>query len=130
MGMVNLGVSYTLWHYGRGIADLVRVWKDFLVFVVNFFSLPQLAVTLFAPYRRLGEKSGSGFDPAELLSRLFVNTVMRLLGLVIRVVIIAIGFLAVLITAIVAPALFLFWLIAPPLALVLFLLGIASIAFF
>ena len=130
MGMLNLEISYVLWHYGRGVSDLIRVWKDILVFVVNFFSLPQLAATLFAPYRRLGEKSGSGFNPAELLSRLFVNTVMRLLGFVIRLVIITIGLLAVLATVLIAPALLLFWLIAPPLSLILFLLGVGFIALF
>ncbi len=130
MGMANLGVSYTLWHYGRGIADLILVWKDTLTFMTNFFSLPHLAATLFTPYRRLSEKGGSGFNPQEIMSRLFVNAIMRLVGFVIRLVIITIGLFAVLIVLILFLPLFIFWLIAPLLTFILFLFGIALTLFF
>jgi len=130
MGMVNLKISYVLWHYKTGMADLARAWKDILIFVINFFSLPHLFATLATPYRRLSEKGGSGFNPRELLSRLFVNTVMRIVGFVIRLVIITIGVFAVLIVLTLAPLLFIFWLAAPLLILVLFLFGIALTLFF
>ncbi len=83
---------YLVWHYTRALADIFRLGRDFLWFFYHFFSIPIIARTLFAPWRRLGESYGHKLDPGAFLGTFIVNTLMRLVGFVIRIVFLVFGF--------------------------------------
>ena len=123
----SLIVAYAKWHYGQGLRELFGVAQNFLWFVAHFFSFKLLLRTLFSPWKRLGENYGGGFDLAAFASTLVVNTLMRVVGLVTRLIILLIGSVSYLFVFIFAFFIVLVWIFAP-----FILLGSAvlSITFF
>jgi len=85
---------YVKWHYGRGLKDLFRNISIGVSFVFSWFSVSELTQTLFAPWRRLGEEYQKGFHPEEFFSALLINTIMRIVGFVFRLIVIAAGLIA------------------------------------
>ena len=82
---------YVSWHYSVAISDLLRIWKDFLVFIYNFFSIKDLALSLFSPWQRMQEGLRKGYGLEELFGAIIVNTIMRLVGAVVRLIFIVLG---------------------------------------
>ena len=86
MAFLALLGRYFAWHYTGGLLACLRLWADFLWFIYHFFSAPVIMRTLFTPWRRLGEPYRSGFDPERALETFIVNLLMRLFGLVVRII--------------------------------------------
>ncbi len=109
----NKGVAYLIWHYTSGFKAGLIVARDLARFVFNFFSLAVLIKTWLKPWRRLGETYAKGLAPEKWFETLVVNILMRLVGVLIRTVMIVIGLLVWL--AVLAGALFalLAWLLWP-----------------
>jgi hypothetical protein len=76
---------YLAWHYTTGLLDCLRLLANFLWFVYHFFSVPVIARTLFSPWRRLSETYRGGFDPERAFETFIVNLLMRIFGLIVRV---------------------------------------------
>lgn len=86
-----LPIEYLRWHYSGAFIDMLRVWRNLFLFLIDFFSIPLLLRTLLSPWRRLREERRHGFDLADFFSVLIVNIVTRIVGAMIRTVIIVIG---------------------------------------
>ena len=86
--------EYIAWHYSIGVAEFVRVWAGMHRFFYNYFSLPLLLRSLFAPFHRMQERRVRGFDPENLFEVFVVNSLMRIVGAVVRMVVIVIGIFA------------------------------------
>lgn len=84
MNAIALGVLYIHWLYSEGIREFFHAWMNYHWFLYHFFSMPVLARTFFAPWRRMQEKPGRGFDPEAFFQRLVINTILRVIGMVIR----------------------------------------------
>lgn len=84
-------LDYFLWHYGRAIKQGLNAWKNILWFFANFFSITLLLKTLFQPWKRIFERSGQGFDPGRFFEAIIINTMMRLVGFVMRSIVLIIG---------------------------------------
>jgi len=110
--------AYAKWHYGTGVRELVSVAGNFLWFVGNFFSFRLLARTLFAPWKRMGETYGEGFDFERIAGSFIVNSLMRAVGFATRAVVLVVGLASYLAMLAFCLALFLIWLLAP-----IFLMG-------
>ncbi|OHA17751.1 MAG: hypothetical protein A2664_04025 [Candidatus Taylorbacteria bacterium RIFCSPHIGHO2_01_FULL_46_22b] len=122
--------SYLLWHYTEGLRDMTRVWTNFLWFLYNFFSIPILAKTLFEPWRRIQEqKHRGGFSPEDIAETLMTNTIMRLVGALIRLCTIAIGTCVILVVFWGGILLYGAWLLLPALIPASFLYGLSSLIF-
>ncbi|MCB9806073.1 hypothetical protein H6775_02845 [Candidatus Nomurabacteria bacterium] len=119
---------YLSWHYTRGIKNLLEIWQDFLWFMMSFFSIGTLTRTLFSPFQRLQEHYKGGLDIENFFSVLAVNTIMRLVGFVTRIIIIALGIVMFLLTLITGVIFFIIWLVLP--VLMIFILVIALKALF
>jgi|SRR3989344_9023107 len=114
VGFLVFSTEYVFWHYSQGVRDVMSAWRNVLWFVSNYFSIGLLAKSLFSPWRSLGEtKKKSGFDPAEFFGNLVVNTIMRLVGFLIRIVFILVGSALALFLMILMPFLIAFWLLIP-----------------
>lgn len=83
--------SYFAWHYGRAFVDMFHIWMNFLWFVFNFFSISALIETFFDPWKRMGESYPKGFDIAGVISTLVVNLLMRMVGIMVRLIVLCIG---------------------------------------
>src|SRR3989338_907047 len=79
------------WMYGEGTEEFLKAWRNVHWFFFHFFSVPLIARPLFQPLKRLKEKSGRGFDPEKFFENLAINTLMRFVGFLIRLMFIAVA---------------------------------------
>ncbi len=119
--------AYIKWHYSQGLQELFGVTGNFLWFVTNFFSFKLLLKTLFAPWKRLGEHYGGGFDLGAFASTLIINGLMRAVGFVTKTLVLLVGLISYILVLIFSLFISIIWLLAP-----VILLGsvILSITFF
>lgn len=83
--------SYFSWHYGRAFVDMFHIWTNFLWFFFNFFSVRALVSSLFDPWKRMGEEYPRGLDITGTISTFVVNALMRMVGIMMRLMILCIG---------------------------------------
>ena len=115
---------YLRWHYSEGCKDLFHNWQSFVSFVLYFFSIGFLFKTLFAPFGRLNEEYKKGFNPETFFETLVVNTLMRVVGFVLRTFVIVVGLVALLMVVVLGPVVFFLWTLAPLIILFLFIFGL------
>jgi len=111
--IVRIVPNYILWHYTLGLAAATAFGFHLVRFLINFFSLGLLAKTLFAPWRRLGETYAQGLQPNAWFETLIVNTLMRLVGVIIRLSLIVIGLIVSGLAACLALVVVVLWLAVP-----------------
>ncbi len=127
MSFLYLIPFYAKWHYIEGFRDLSHNWKSFIFFILHFFSLGLLVRTWFAPFRRLNEAYKREFDAEVFFETLVANTLMRMVGFVLRTVVILIGLFVLLLTVVFGPVAFVLWALAPLVVLFLFTIGTANL---
>jgi hypothetical protein len=104
---------YLLWHYGRAFAEIYHVWKNLFWFVINFFSLPQLIRSFFAPWKRMTEERGNSFSFEDLAGFIIVNLISRLIGMMLRTMVIVFGIASLLLLSLGIVLTYIFWVTAP-----------------
>ncbi len=125
MLFTSITQDYFRWHYGSAFSELFHLWLNFLWFTVHFFSIPQLTRSLFAPFKRMTESRGNNWSFEDLAGFIIINLLSRLIGAMLRTIIILIGLLAVLVLISLGVLTYLFWIFAPAILLVLMGGGIA-----
>jgi hypothetical protein len=127
---MNIGfffTHYVAWHYTKAFRRIYGIWTNFLWFVYHFFSIPLLLKTFFEPWQRMHEEYKKGVDPQELAGALIVNLLLRLVGMVLRAVVIVVGLALFLLILVGGLLCFLAWLILPLAIVYLLYLGIINI---
>jgi hypothetical protein len=109
--------AYIKWHYGEGLREFFGVVGNFLWFVTNFFSFKLLLKTLFAPWKRMGENYEGGFDLAAYASTFIVNTLMRMVGFLTKIVVLFIGMVSYILVLVFSFFLSVIWIFAPAIIL-------------
>lgn len=125
MRIVQVLWFYILWHYTKSWTDVFRVISNYLWFVSNYFSISLLSRTLFAPWHRLSISGGKGQEDG-FFSAVILNTVMRLVGFLIRSITIVIGVLVLAISAGIAGIFLVAWIFFPAIIFFLFFGGIGT----
>ncbi len=120
----NIFFSYVHWHYLQGFGELVGVFGNVLWFIKNFFSFNLLTHTLFALWRRMGESYVAGFNLENLVETFIVNSLMRVVGFVSRVVVLLVGVLSYGVISLLFLLVMMLWLLLPAV-----LLGCAILSF-
>jgi len=120
----NIVIQWVSWQFLEMPGNILIGWKNFLKFNLNYFSLPLLLKTFFAPWRRYSFSKGRGFDLVKYLEALFSNLILRILGAIIRSFIIVIGLIAEVFIILAGITIFISWLILPALLIVGFIFGI------
>ena len=121
--MVSLAIHYFAWHYTQAVRDIVNIIGNFLWFFYEFFSIKLLLRTLFVPFHRLEERARSRLDVSAVAQTFLINTLMRLVGALMRLFVILIGIILIACTVVVGFSMLLLWLFAP--VVVVVLLGLA-----
>ncbi len=86
-----LVVAFIQWWYGPGWRDTAGRLESRLRSTYQTFSIPILLQTLFAPWRRIVTPPGGSLD--ERVRALGDNAVSRLVGFMMRLVTLIVGFL-------------------------------------
>ena len=124
MQVATLVGNYFVWHYTRAYRELVHIEKNIIWFLFHFFSLPELTRTFLSPWKRLGENYGSIFDTEEFFAALITNVLMRIVGIVMRAIIIVVGIAVLSITLLGAAVMLLLWTLLPLVIVFAFITGI------
>jgi len=109
----NLFSSWVQWHFSEMPNFLLLVWKNYILFALNYFSLPLLLKSLLAPWRKYKWNYPRGFDVAGYLSTWISNVFSRFLGALVRIVLIAIGVVFQLFVIFAGAIIFLLWVFVP-----------------
>ena len=118
---------YLVWHYTRAFGEIRHVAKNLLWFVVHFFSLPQLIRSFFAPYRRMTEERGNAFNLEDLASFVIIGLISRIIGMILRTVVILCGLAELSILLVLIVTTFVFWITAPLAIVTLIIIGLRFI---
>jgi hypothetical protein len=119
-------LAYAQWHYTDALLLYIRILKNFWWFVVAYFSMPLLFKTLFVPYKRMIEERDGTMS--SWLEASVINTLSRLVGFLIRLCLLIIGFLTLVFLTIGGITGYAVWLILPIIPSVLLLVGSLMIA--
>jgi len=114
MAFLSVLPSYILWHYSRAFLSIFKIWTNFQWFIFHFFSIPTLFRTLLSPWKRLTEeRGGKPLDFENIVGPIIVNTLMRLIGAIVRLTFIVIGLLSYLIVLTLGVVFIFAWIFAP-----------------
>ena len=124
MQVATLVGNYFVWHYSRAYRELIHIERNIIWFLFHFFSLPELTRTFLSPWKRLGENYGSIFDTEEFFAALITNVLMRIVGIVMRAIIIVAGIAVLSITLLGAAVMLLLRTLLPLVIVFAFITGI------
>ena len=116
--------EYMRWHYDEGVKEVWEFWKNLLRFGYHFFSILLLLKTLFTPLYRIHDKYEWRMMSLEpILESLALNGMSRVLGFIMRMVLIVVGLVFEAIVLIIGPILFIVWITLPALSIIMVLTG-------
>lgn len=109
----NIIITWVAWQFSEVPNFLLNVWRNYLTFASEFFSVPELLKTFFAPWRRYNWAYPKNFDVKEFLNSFISNSFSRVLGALMRTILIIMGVLFELLVLIIGATIFLIWMISP-----------------
>lgn len=125
MAIVSIIRDYLLWHYSVAYADIVGIIRNYLWVVNHMFSVPDVLKSLFAPFKRLQEEKVNIIrNPSDFFGNLVVNILMRIVGFVIRTILIVIALIAFLMVIALGLCVLALWTILPALVIYFFVNGL------
>jgi len=116
-------LKYFFWYYSGGTKKFILIWRDFLRFILFYFSVGFLIKTLFSPWHKdISFPTWRGLHPILFMKNLANNLISRFMGMIVRLVVILVGILLDILLLVVGFFIFILWILAP-------LISILSIIF-
>ena len=115
------------WYYKEAIRNILKGWKNFIIFASEYFSIPLLFKTLFAPWKRDITKKPRGLDFKKLFEYISFSLISRIIGFGVRIITIFAGILFFLLIVVLGLLFFLIWLFLPLIFIGLFILALGLI---
>jgi len=109
----NILFLFLTWHFTRAPGEIFKRLRSVFLFNWNYFSIPFLLRTFFAPWRRYKFSYGKGIDVGRFFEVLVFNTFSRFMGALIRLGVIIAGVLVQALILFLGVVIFLFWIILP-----------------
>jgi len=109
----NIFFLWLSWQFYEMPKFLLQAWNNYFMFATNFFSVPLLLKTFFAPWRRYNWRYPKAFDLTEFFNTFISNAFSRVLGALMRIVLIIIGILLQIFVDIAGLLIFVGWLLMP-----------------
>lgn len=113
----NILIQYLIWYFFDVPKEILKGWKNFLLFNLNYFSIFSLLKTFFSHWRQYKWDYGRGFDISRYLEAFFSNLISRILGAIMRTFLISLGILCEIFIIILGAIIFLIWIFLPVLML-------------
>ncbi|MEN9920255.1 MAG: hypothetical protein RL538_148 [Candidatus Parcubacteria bacterium] len=128
MIFTNIISDYFRWHYSKAFKELFHVWINFLWFITHFFSLKELLISLFSPWRRMVEAKQEGWSFEGFLSYIIINILSRLVGFIMRSGVIVTGTICLLLIVALGLTTIALWVVLPVGSVIATLAGISLLA--
>jgi len=109
----NIFSQWISWHFIEVPKKILKGWKNFLKFNLNYFSLPDLIKSYFTHWRRYRWKYPKGLKIGKIFEVFVSNLFSRLIGMTARSILILIGILTEVFLLILGTIVFLSWLTLP-----------------
>lgn len=116
---------YFAWHYSGAFKNLLHIWRNYSWFVLNYFSIKNNFIYLFSPYKRVTENTKTGDHSNR--EAFFVRFIMRILGILLRSMLIVSGIISLALVVLIGVALFIIWLFLPIILAFMFISGLVSL---
>jgi len=114
--------TWIYWHFIEAPKQIIKGWKNILAYNWNYFSVTLMFKTLFAYWHQYRWYYPRGFDAGKYLEVFFSNTISRVLGAIVRILMIFFGLISQLFIFLAGLAVLLVWLILP----ILIFLGVVK----
>jgi len=121
--MLSLVPQYFKWHYWDRVRIIAKAWKNYLVFNPKYFSMLSLVKGLFAYWKKYHYSYGRGFDPQRFFEALSFNMISRVIGAIIRLLLLLIGIFSELMILVGGFLILMAWIFLPLLLLAGFWAG-------
>ena len=109
----NTTLKWFSWQMFEVPRDILRAWRNFLIFGLEFFSIPLLIKTFLSPWRTYKCSYPKGLDIWVYIEVFVSNLIFRVLGAVFRTVLIFIGIIFEILIILAGFFIFFGWLILP-----------------
>ena len=106
----NIFIKWFFWHFYEMPKFLLGVWKNYILFALNYFSVLDLLKSFFAPWRKYKWIYPKGFDVGEFFNTFISNSFSRILGAIMRTFLIVFGISFQIFVLLAGLVIFLFWI--------------------
>ena len=120
----NLGGQALVWQFWDVPKEILKGWRNFLAFNLNYFSLPILLKTFFSHWHRYRYSYGKTFEIWENIEVFVFNIMSRIIGAILRTFLIILGLITEVLIFFIGFIVFFSWLILPVLLLAGLLFGL------
>jgi len=121
-GIGKLIFSWLKWRFYEAPAALFLIWKNYIYFVSDFFSMPLLLKTFISPWKRYKWSYPKGFNIGGFFSAFISNVFSRIIGIIGRSVLIILGIVSQFFTLVIGTAVISIWIFMPLILIGLFLI--------
>ncbi len=124
---MSIHIQYLTWHFIDMPKGILKGWKNFLVFNLNYFSVPALLETFFSHWHGYRYSYGKHFTPTRYFEAFIFNAFSRIIGIILRILLIFLGLLIEIPIFFIGLIVFLGWFILPFLSVAGLFLGLGII---
>jgi hypothetical protein len=117
----SLTINFIYWYFVTSPKAILKGWRNFLIWGADLFSLSLTAATFLSPWRKtVYPYRAKGLDFNALFDTIVVTNFSRLIGMVIRTLVLIFGLFFEIIIFLVGLVIFLAWFLLP--IIIIFLL--------
>ena len=110
---MNIFLQALIWQFFDVPKEILKGWRNFLLFNLNYFSVPILLRTFISPWHRYSYSYGKIFEVWKNIQVFVFNVMSRVIGAILRSVFIIIGILAEILIILIGIIILLGWLVLP-----------------
>jgi hypothetical protein len=104
--------AYFYWYYFEKTKDVINIIWGYIRYWVFFFSVKQILNSLFSPWKMM-DLPQKGNMIEEIFQTAFNNLISRVLGLLIRLVLLCVFMIMEVITIVIGVSIFILWIFMP-----------------
>ena len=119
--VANLFLKLIEFHFFDIPKKIIHAWKNYLWFCLYFFSLKNIILTFFSPWKRIAWAYPRGFSFGAIFEVFIGNLFSRILGAIVRSVFIVLCLVFEFLIFIIGIFILLFWILLPFFLFFLFL---------
>lgn len=122
--IMNILLNAFVWQFFDVPMGIIKGWKNFLLFGLNYFSVPTLLRTYFSYWRKYHSPYGNAFEFWKNFEAFIFNLMSRIAGALLRTFFIISGIILELAIFVTGFLIFIIWLMLPFLLLISLIFGI------
>ena len=110
---MSIFLQALIWQFFDVPKAILKAWQNFLLFNLNYFSVPTLLKTFVSPWRRYRYSYGKVFEIWKNFEVFVFNMMSRIIGAILRTIFIITGLLLEILIILIGITIFLGWLVLP-----------------